>query len=119
VHRTSRAAAALLVLLAFLFVPTLQVCAGWAGTASDRHACCATAEHGPGARAADACCAAGEHRQHGEALLGALAIAPPSMVATWLPAPPTLPDVRPLDAQVAPSCRSSAETRLLLSVFLI
>lgn len=119
VRRTRRASAALLVLLTFLLVPALEVCTGWAGTASDRHVCCATAEHGSGAAVTDACCAAGEQRQHAETAGRAFVIAPPSMVALGLPAVPMVRGVRPLCAQAEPNWRTPADTRLLLSVFLI
>lgn len=119
VRRTPRASAALLVILTLLLVPALEVCSGWAGTASDRHACCAAAAHGPGVTAADACCAAGEQRQNAETVGSAPVIAPRGMVALWLPAAPTVPGVRLLHSQAEPNWRTSADTRLLLSVFLI
>lgn len=119
VRSTRRGSAAVLLILAFLLVPAVERCTGWDGTASERHACCATADDGHTANDADACCAAGEQRQHAETVGSGLVMMPTSMSVLCLPAVPLVLAVRPSPFEAKPNWRTSADTRLLLSVFLI
>ena len=87
-------------------------------------ACCDMAGHDCAEEHADDCCAAGEERQHAEAVVTLTTFAPPVLLAI-LPnlAPLASEDViaRALRPRQHPpdTPRSSADARLLLSVFLL
>ncbi|HXG89809.1 MAG TPA: hypothetical protein VNJ02_15880 [Vicinamibacterales bacterium] len=113
------------VIVAALIAGTsLSVCTGWAPSAEARMACCDMAGHDCAEEHADDCCAAGEQRQHAESAVTLTNFSPQGLLAI-------LPNLAPLAAdpviarawrprQHPPDTpRSSADARLLLSVFLL
>lgn len=112
------------IVAALIASASISVCAGWASSAKARMACCTMAGHDCAEEHADDCCASGEQRQHGEAAVTLTTFAPHVLLAS-------LPNLAPLasDQVIAHAwrprqrppdiARSSADTRLLLSVFLL
>jgi len=114
---------AAVMVAALLATTSVSVCAGWTSSAEARMACCAMAGHDCSREHADDCCAAGEQRQHSE-IPGALSsIAPPHLLAILTPSAPLAAAeliARAWRPRQPPDiARSSADARLLLSVFLI
>lgn len=112
------------IVTALIASASVSMCAGWASSAEARMACCDMAGHDCAEEHADDCCASGEQRQHAEAVVTFTMFAPQVLVAT-------LPNLAPLatDEVIArawrprqhppDTARSSADARLLLSVFLL
>lgn len=112
------------IVTALIVGASASVCAGWASSAEARMACCDMAGHDCAEEHADDCCASGEQRQHVEAAV-TLETFPPSVLLA------TFPNLAPLasDAVIERAWRprqhppdtprSSADARLLLSVFLL
>ena len=120
-HRREIPAA--VIIAALLATTSGSVCAGWASSPDARMACCAMAGHDGDGQAADDCCAAGKQRQHSETPLSNATLAPASLVALLTPSVPLAADgiARAWRPRQHPpdTPRSSTDTRLLLSVFVI
>lgn len=115
---------AAVIVAALTVSASVSVCTGWAPSAEARMACCDMAGHDCAEEHADDCCASGEQRQHAEAGVSLTTFAP-QVLLTSLPnlAPLPLNDViarawRPR-SHPPDTARSSADARLLLSVFLL
>ena len=112
------------IVAALIASASVGMCAGWTSSAEARMACCEMAGHDCAEQHADDCCASGEQRQHAEAAVTLTTFAPQVLLAI-------LPNLAPLTSgdviargwrprQHPPdTARSSADARLLLSVFLL
>ncbi|MEO7134227.1 MAG: hypothetical protein ABI024_08400 [Vicinamibacterales bacterium] len=116
-----------MMVTALVAATSFSVCAGWASSAEARMACCDMAGHHSAEEHAADCCASGEERQHAESAVTVAHLAPPVILAIL----PNLAPQAPMAADEAiarawrprqhppDTPRSSADARLLLSVFLL
>jgi len=116
VHRLSRRLTAIVLLMVLAPVTYANVaCAGWAGSAAERMACCLRADDACESVSADDCCADGEQRQTLETVVAVL-VTPGAATSEPLPAVFRRPRSFVLDPR---SLAARPDTYLLDSVFLI